>query len=44
VQFKSVTDRMRIPEIKELLLPLGAEIEELPGQIESSIRRTPTIR
>ncbi|MEU2777676.1 pyridoxal-phosphate dependent enzyme [Streptomyces sp. NPDC007162] len=32
--FKSVTNRMRIPEIKELLLLLGAEIEELPGQTE----------
>lgn len=32
--FKSVTNRMKIPEIKELLLLLGAEIEELPGQSE----------
>lgn len=32
--FKSVTNRMRIPEVKELLLLLGAEIEELPGQTE----------
>jgi cysteine synthase/rhodanese-related sulfurtransferase len=32
--FKSVTNRMRIPEIKDLLLLLGAEIEELPGQSE----------
>ncbi|MGW1376027.1 pyridoxal-phosphate dependent enzyme [Streptomyces sp. NPDC002446] len=32
--FKSVTNRMRVPEIKELLLLLGAEIEELPGQTE----------
>ncbi|TDC24425.1 pyridoxal-phosphate dependent enzyme [Streptomyces sp. 8K308] len=32
--FRSVTNRMRIPEIKELLLLLGAEIEELPGQSE----------
>ncbi|WP_031082111.1 pyridoxal-phosphate dependent enzyme [Streptomyces sp. NRRL WC-3549] len=32
--FKSVTNRMKIPEIKELLLLLGAEIEELPGQTE----------
>ncbi|MCC2277754.1 pyridoxal-phosphate dependent enzyme [Streptomyces sp. ET3-23] len=32
--FKSVTNRMRIPEIKDLLLLLGAEIEELPGQTE----------
>jgi cysteine synthase/rhodanese-related sulfurtransferase len=32
--FRSVTNRMRIPEIKELLLLLGAEIEELPGQTE----------
>ncbi|MEU8706570.1 pyridoxal-phosphate dependent enzyme [Streptomyces sp. NPDC048565] len=34
VGFKSVTNRMKIPEIKELLLLLGAEIEELPGQSE----------
>ncbi|MEV7546431.1 pyridoxal-phosphate dependent enzyme [Streptomyces sp. NPDC089915] len=32
--FKSVTNRMRIPEVKELLLLLGAEIEELPGRSE----------
>ncbi len=32
--FKSVTNRMKIPEIKELLLLLGAQIEELPGQTE----------
>ncbi|MFE2100726.1 pyridoxal-phosphate dependent enzyme [Streptomyces sp. NPDC059468] len=31
---RSVTNRMRIPEIKDLLLLLGAEIEELPGQSE----------
>ncbi|MGA5503983.1 pyridoxal-phosphate dependent enzyme [Streptomyces umbrinus] len=34
LKFKSVTNRMRVPEIKELLLLLGAEIEELPGQSE----------
>ncbi|MFF4603691.1 pyridoxal-phosphate dependent enzyme [Streptomyces sp. NPDC001339] len=34
LSFKSVTNRMRVPEIKELLLLLGAEIEELPGQTE----------
>ncbi|MFF0333378.1 pyridoxal-phosphate dependent enzyme [Streptomyces fimicarius] len=34
VKFKSVTNRMRVPEIKELLLLLGAEIEELPGRSE----------
>lgn len=34
LRFKSVTNRMRIPEIKELLLLLGAEIEELPGRSE----------
>ncbi|MFF9760712.1 pyridoxal-phosphate dependent enzyme [Streptomyces caelestis] len=33
-RFKSVTNRMRVPEIKELLLLLGAEIEELPGRSE----------
>jgi cysteine synthase/rhodanese-related sulfurtransferase len=32
--FKSITNRMRVPEIKELLLLLGARIEELPGQTE----------
>ncbi|WP_329561436.1 pyridoxal-phosphate dependent enzyme [Kitasatospora sp. NBC_01266] len=32
--FKSVTNRMKVPEIKELLLLLGAQIEELPGQSE----------
>ncbi|WIM94297.1 pyridoxal-phosphate dependent enzyme [Actinoplanes oblitus] len=32
--FKSVTNRMKVPEIKELLLLLGAEIDELPGQSE----------
>ncbi|MFD9422853.1 MULTISPECIES: pyridoxal-phosphate dependent enzyme [unclassified Streptomyces] len=34
IGFKSVTNRMKIPEIKELLLLLGAEIEELPGRSE----------
>ncbi|MER8002308.1 pyridoxal-phosphate dependent enzyme [Streptomyces sp. NPDC095613] len=34
LSFKSVTNRMRVPEIKELLLLLGAEIEELPGRSE----------
>ncbi|MFC8527268.1 pyridoxal-phosphate dependent enzyme [Nocardia sp. NPDC057227] len=32
--FKSVTNRMRVPEVKELLLLLGAQIEELPGRTE----------
>jgi cysteine synthase/rhodanese-related sulfurtransferase len=32
--FKSVTNRMKVPEIKDLLLLLGAEIDELPGQAE----------
>jgi cysteine synthase/rhodanese-related sulfurtransferase len=32
--FKTVTNRMRVPEIKDLLLLLGAEIDELPGQAE----------
>ncbi|MGW7054251.1 pyridoxal-phosphate dependent enzyme [Streptomyces sp. NPDC054887] len=32
--FKSVTNRMKVPEIKDLLLLLGAEIEELPGRSE----------
>ncbi|MGX6608051.1 pyridoxal-phosphate dependent enzyme [Micromonosporaceae bacterium Da 78-11] len=34
LSFKSVTNRMKVPEIKDLLLLLGAEIEELPGQAE----------
>ncbi|MFJ8314127.1 MULTISPECIES: pyridoxal-phosphate dependent enzyme [unclassified Streptomyces] len=34
VPFKTVTNRMRIPEIKDLLLLLGAQVEELPGQTE----------
>ncbi|MEV6580367.1 pyridoxal-phosphate dependent enzyme [Streptomyces sp. NPDC051582] len=34
LSFKSVTNRMRIPEVKDLLLLLGAEIEELPGRSE----------
>ncbi|MBQ1097663.1 pyridoxal-phosphate dependent enzyme [Streptomyces sp. b94] len=34
MRFKSVTNRMRVPEVKELLLLLGAEIEELPGRSE----------
>ena len=32
--FRSVTNRMKVPEIKDLLLLLGAEIDELPGQSE----------
>ncbi|MFJ8471046.1 pyridoxal-phosphate dependent enzyme [Kitasatospora sp. NPDC094011] len=32
--FRSVTNRMKVPEIKDLLLLLGAEIEELPGRAE----------
>jgi cysteine synthase/rhodanese-related sulfurtransferase len=32
--FKSVTNRLKVPEIKDLLLLLGAEIDELPGQAE----------
>ncbi|MEU8816151.1 pyridoxal-phosphate dependent enzyme [Actinoplanes sp. NPDC048796] len=32
--FKSITNRMKVPEVKDLLLLLGAEIEELPGQAE----------
>lgn len=32
--FRSITNRMKVPEVKELLLLLGAEIEELPGQAE----------
>ncbi|UWE10361.1 pyridoxal-phosphate dependent enzyme [Actinacidiphila bryophytorum] len=34
LRFRSVTNRMRVPEIKDLLLLLGAEIEELPGRSE----------
>ncbi|GAA2512373.1 pyridoxal-phosphate dependent enzyme [Pilimelia columellifera] len=32
--FTSITNRMKVPEIKDLLLLLGATIEELPGQAE----------
>ncbi|KGM11903.1 pyridoxal-phosphate dependent enzyme [Cellulomonas bogoriensis] len=32
--FRSITNRMKVPEIKDLLLLIGAEIEELPGQAE----------
>lgn len=32
--FKSVTNRMKVPEIRDMLLLLGAEIEELPGHSE----------
>jgi len=32
--FRCVTNRMKIPEMKDLLLLLGATIEELPGQAE----------
>ena len=32
--FRSVTNRMKVPEIKDLLLLLGAQIDELPGQAE----------
>ncbi|MDT5042359.1 MAG: hypothetical protein QOE51_3344 [Actinoplanes sp.] len=32
--FKTVTNRMKVPEIKDLLLLLGAQIDELPGQAE----------
>jgi cysteine synthase/rhodanese-related sulfurtransferase len=34
LSFRSVTNRMRVPEIKDLLLLLGAEIDELPGRAE----------
>ncbi|MFE6054239.1 pyridoxal-phosphate dependent enzyme [Kitasatospora sp. NPDC056446] len=34
LKFRSVTNRMKVPEIKDLLLLLGAEIEELPGRAE----------
>ncbi|WP_030257584.1 pyridoxal-phosphate dependent enzyme [Streptomyces violens] len=34
VSFKTVTNRIRIPEMRDLLLLLGAEVEELPGQTE----------
>ncbi|GAA1611580.1 pyridoxal-phosphate dependent enzyme [Actinoplanes couchii] len=34
LKFRSVTNRMRVPEIKDLLLLLGAEIDELPGRSE----------
>jgi cysteine synthase/rhodanese-related sulfurtransferase len=34
LSFRSVTNRMRVPEVKDLLLLLGAEIDELPGRAE----------
>ncbi|MGI5521542.1 pyridoxal-phosphate dependent enzyme [Micromonospora sp. CA-259024] len=34
LSFKSITNRMKVAEIKDLLLLLGAEIDELPGQAE----------
>lgn len=34
VPFKTVTNRIRVPEVRDLLLLLGAEVEELPGQTE----------
>ncbi|WNV77622.1 pyridoxal-phosphate dependent enzyme [Geodermatophilus sp. DSM 44513] len=34
VRFRSVTNRMKVPEVKDLLHLIGAEIEELPGQAE----------
>lgn len=34
VPFRSITNRMKVPEIKDLLLLIGADIEELPGQAE----------
>ncbi|MEU6117223.1 pyridoxal-phosphate dependent enzyme [Streptomyces sp. NPDC047117] len=34
VPFKTVTNRIRVPEMRDLLLLLGAEVEELPGQTE----------
>ncbi|MDO5286560.1 MAG: pyridoxal-phosphate dependent enzyme [Actinomycetia bacterium] len=34
VRFRTVTNRMKVPEVKELLHLVGAEIEELPGQAE----------
>ncbi|MDQ1292751.1 MAG: hypothetical protein QG608_631, partial [Actinomycetota bacterium] len=34
LNFRCVTNRMKVPEMKDLLLLLGATIEELPGQAE----------
>jgi cysteine synthase/rhodanese-related sulfurtransferase len=34
LRFTSVTNRMKVPEVKDLLLLLGAHIDELPGQAE----------
>ncbi|MBZ4015943.1 pyridoxal-phosphate dependent enzyme [Streptomyces purpurogeneiscleroticus] len=34
VAFKTVTNRIRVPEMRDLLLLLGAEVEELPGRTE----------
>lgn len=32
VPFKTITNRIKVPEVKEVLKALGAEIEELPGK------------
>ncbi|ABR47826.1 Pyridoxal-5'-phosphate-dependent protein, beta subunit [Alkaliphilus metalliredigens QYMF] len=34
IEFKTVTNRIKIPEVKSILQMLGAEIEELPGLSE----------
>lgn len=34
VKFKTVTNRMKVPEVKKQLQVLGAEIQELPGRSE----------
>lgn len=33
-RFRAVTNRMKVPEVKDLLHLIGAEVEELPGQAE----------
>ncbi|WP_149361454.1 pyridoxal-phosphate dependent enzyme [Lolliginicoccus suaedae] len=35
VPFRCVTNRMKVPEIKDMLALIGARIDELPGQQES---------
>lgn len=34
VKFKTVTNRIKVPEVREVLKVLGAEVEELPGMSE----------
>ena len=42
VPFKTITNRIKLPEVRDLLLLLGAEIEELPGRAECLDPNEPT--